>query len=239
MNKTKLEEAIEQAVKDQEAARRERAIYKAIVTPGTEAWQVAIDVPMLGGTFHTAETTARRIDQVVDEAAKAVIDFDVSCASSRASYGFDVSVEMANPYVPVPGTPRAVVIDIDGTMAHRTDRGPYEFDRVAEDEPDVNVVEYASLLFAGFREVILVSGRQSEYRAETEWWLDKHGVGYTELWMRGKEDRRSDCLVKAELFDKHVRDRFHVTHVLDDRDRVVAMWRLLGLRCWQVAEGNF
>ena len=30
-----------------------------------------------------------------------------------------------------------------------------------------------------------------------------------------------------------------LVHTLDDRDRVVKMWRKLGLTCLQVNEGNF
>ena len=59
------------------------------------------------------------------------------------------------------------------------------------------------------------------------------------LWMRAAKDTRGDDVVKAELFDAHIRRRFHVRVVLDDRDRVVALWRRLGLPCWQVDYGDF
>lgn len=235
---TKLEQAIEQAAKDQEAARKQQVTYKALVTPGTEAWNFVANAPTFAGDV-TVEGTARRIDQVADEAAAALINFDIGCRSSRLSYGFDVAVEMANPYKAVPGTAAAVVVDIDGTLAEHKNRGPYDFDKVETDEPNLGVQLFVDLMYSGFREVILLSGRQSEYRPHTERWLDKYRVGYTELHMRAKGDRRSDCLVKAHLFDEHVRDRFTVTHVLDDRNRVVYLWRKLGLPCWQVADGDF
>ena len=57
--------------------------------------------------------------------------------------------------------------------------------------------------------------------------------------MRAAKDTRGDDVVKAELFDAHIRRRFHVRVVLDDRDRVVALWRRLGLPCWQVDYGDF
>ena len=44
--------------------------------------------------------------------------------------------------------------------------------------------------------------------------------------------------MKNELFDAHVRHRFAVRVVLDDRSRVVALWRRLGLTCWQVDYGK-
>lgn len=119
------------------------------------------------------------------------------------------------------------------------DRGPFEFDKVETDDLNEGVSVFLDMMYAGFSDIILLSGRQEEFRPHTERWLEKNLVAYGELYMRSMGDRRSDCLVKAELFDNHVRDRFTVTHVLDDRDRCVYLWRKLGLPCWQVAEGNF
>jgi hypothetical protein len=57
--------------------------------------------------------------------------------------------------------------------------------------------------------------------------------------MRAAGDTRADAVVKRELFDAHIRDRYAVTAVFDDRDSVVAMWRGLGLTVFQVAYGAF
>jgi hypothetical protein len=69
--------------------------------------------------------------------------------------------------------------------------------------------------------------------------MRRHEVPYDELWMRAAGDGRRDDVVKAELFDRHVRHRFAVRVSLDDRDRVVAVWRRMGLPTWQVNYGNF
>jgi hypothetical protein len=52
-------------------------------------------------------------------------------------------------------------------------------------------------------------------------------------------DNRPDALVKQELFELHVRHRWRVVGVFDDRRQVVRMWRELGLTVFQVAEGDF
>jgi hypothetical protein len=57
--------------------------------------------------------------------------------------------------------------------------------------------------------------------------------------MRPEGDTRNDGIVKNELFERHLAGRFIIDFVLDDRDRVVAMWRAKGLKVLQVAEGNF
>ena len=43
----------------------------------------------------------------------------------------------------------------------------------------------------------------------------------------------------VELFNRHVKGRFDVRGVVDDREQVVRMWREKGLTVAQVAEGKF
>jgi len=57
--------------------------------------------------------------------------------------------------------------------------------------------------------------------------------------MRPEGNTEQDALIKGRLFDGHVRERLAVVGVLDDRDQVVALWRSLGLPCFQVAPGAF
>ncbi|MEU9034928.1 AAA family ATPase [Streptomyces sp. NPDC048352] len=144
------------------------------------------------------------------------------------------------PYVADPALPPAVLCDIDGTLALTGDRGPYDFSRCEIDllnEP----VRYALDAFrrADGDAIVLLSGRSEEHRPQTESWLRRHQVPYDELWMRAAGDTRRDDVVKAELFDAHVRDRYAVRMSLDDRDRVVAVWRRMGLPTWQVNYGDF
>ncbi|GAA0286621.1 hypothetical protein GCM10010302_26120 [Streptomyces polychromogenes] len=143
------------------------------------------------------------------------------------------------PYVPDPDLPAAVMCDIDGTLALTGDRGPYDFSRCEIDllnEPVRHALE--AFRRAGDR-LVLLSGRGEEHRTQTESWLRAHEVPYDELWMRAAGDTRRDDVVKAELFDAHVRERYAVRVSLDDRDRVVAVWRRMGLPTWQVNYGDF
>lgn len=148
-------------------------------------------------------------------------------------------VPVIAPYVRDVSLPAAVLCDIDGTLAIHSGRGPYDLERCETDLLNAPVNQTLENHLNQGDAIILLSGRQEEYRAHTERWLAKQGVVYDELWMRPAEDRRGDDIVKGELFDAHVRGRFNVRMVLDDRDRVVALWRRMGLSCWQVAYGNF
>lgn len=144
------------------------------------------------------------------------------------------------PYTADTSLPSAIMCDIDGTLAIHGNRSPYDFARCGEDHLNTPVRRaLASFRLANDDRIVLLSGRGEEYRAHTEAWLARHQVPYDELWMRPAGDSRRDDVVKAELFDEHVRRRFHVRVSLDDRDRVVALWRRMGLPTWQVNYGNF
>ena len=59
------------------------------------------------------------------------------------------------------------------------------------------------------------------------------------LYMRPTGDYRTDTEWKRECYESYIKPVYDVRLVLDDRASVVAMWRELGLECWQVAEGDF
>lgn len=134
------------------------------------------------------------------------------------------------------------IVDVDGTLAHMRDRGPFEWNRVGEDRADERIVALTELLMNGGDrrlDIVVVSGRDAVCRVETEDWLEAHEIEYHALFMRPAGDTRKDAVVKAELFWNEIVPRWNVLGVLDDRDQVVAMWRSLGLLCLQVAPGAF
>lgn len=143
-------------------------------------------------------------------------------------------------YVPDWDLDQAYIFDIDGTLAHIVPggRSPYDGHRVGEDTVDEHVAGLLRHLEATYH-VVIMSGRDETHRAITERWLLDNAIPYDELHMRPAGDTRKDHVVKAELFDQHIRHRFNVLGVFDDRNRVVAGWRGMGLTTYQVAEGNF
>jgi predicted kinase len=143
------------------------------------------------------------------------------------------------PYVVVPGTPKAVMVDVDGTVALMAGRSPYDETRVHEDRPNQQVIDIVQELAATHR-IVFCSGRTDACREATEKWLAGNVfASYDALHMRKVGDMRKDSVVKREIFDEHIRGRYDVVAVLDDRNQVVEMWRSLGLTVLQVADGNF
>jgi predicted kinase len=150
--------------------------------------------------------------------------------------------ERKEPILNVNNLPCAIMCDIDGTIALNYTRSPFEWGRVGEDsvnEPIVEILrEYRSSERTEYK-IILMSGRDSVCRGETIAWLERFRIPFDELHMRAEKDMRGDDIVKRELYEANVKGKYHVDFVLDDRNRVVRVWRDLGLTCLQVAEGNF
>jgi hypothetical protein len=57
--------------------------------------------------------------------------------------------------------------------------------------------------------------------------------------MRKHNDYRSDDIVKKEMYFEYIQPKYNVVCVFDDRDKVVKMWRDLGILCCQVYYGDF
>ena len=135
---------------------------------------------------------------------------------------------------------RIIIADIDGTVALRTGRTPYEWDRVSEDVGNTPVIEALRSHAENGYEIHFLSGRMECCREDTEQWLREWCpfAAPITLHMRPDGDRRKDAVIKREIYETHYTDE-NVRFVYDDRDIVVAMWRSLGLACFQVAPGNF
>lgn len=139
--------------------------------------------------------------------------------------------------------PRAIIVDIDGTLAKMHDRGPFEWKKVGQDLPHTDIIRlvhnYDCGSFGTRVHKILLSGRDAVCRPETEAWLLAHGIEYDELHMRPEGNMEKDALIKERIFREQIAGKYCVDYVIDDRDQVVRMWRDLGLRCLQVADGDF
>ena len=139
-----------------------------------------------------------------------------------------------------------IIVDVDGTLAHIVNgRSPYDASRAMEDELDDAVSVITAMAYQNGYKVIILTGRNEEHRQVTEEWLKANDVQYDELYTRLNSDvdengkQLEDSIVKERLYRTHVEPRFNVKFVLDDRNSVVQKWRSLGLKCLQVAEGNF
>lgn len=145
---------------------------------------------------------------------------------------------------------RALLVDLDGTLALNNSGRPWYGDgyekRIYEDDVNDtvnNVITYlidSEDAWVPFAEHILfVSGRMEVGRAETVRWLTDKARQYHNdytLFMRKDKDTRSDVVIKTEIYNEHIRDKFDVRLALDDKPELVTLWRSLGIPAWQVNE---
>lgn len=132
-------------------------------------------------------------------------------------------------YVNDPYLQSAIIFDVDGTLALMHDRGPFDWAKVGQDKVNVAVREaYQTFHEAGYHMIVL-SGRDAICKEATVKWLTDNSIFYSELHMRAAGDSRPDTVIKKEIFETHIRDRYNVIGVFDDRKGVKRMWVNLGL----------
>ena len=140
-----------------------------------------------------------------------------------------------------PNLPEAIICDIDGTLAIHLERGPYDMEKCETDGFDETVLKLIVDAHEEGTEIIFCTGREEKYREATVRWLKKRLASHFAdlLFMRKTDDHREDSIIKQEIYDAEIKGKYNVEFVLDDRNRVVEMWRRNGLKCLQVAEGDF
>ena len=145
-----------------------------------------------------------------------------------------------------------VIFDFDGTLAlvdkrreiAKKPNGKIDFDifydpqYIELDEPNSSVIELAKMYKRNGYEIVIVSGRSDRTKEATERWLEKYGILYDRMIMRKRKNFTPDNELKERWLEKYL-DRDDIRVVVDDRQRVVDMWRRNGLNVFQVANGNF
>lgn len=129
-----------------------------------------------------------------------------------------------------------IIVDVDGTLAHIDGRNPYDASRAHTDILDDAVSSVVNMAYGHGYKVVVLTGRSAEHLDITEKWLQDNGVNYDEIYTRDRHDNRADYIIKRELFDLHVRNKYNVKYVIDDRPQVCREWRRMGLKVLQVGE---
>lgn len=158
----------------------------------------------------------------------------------------------------------SVIFDIDGTLADIEHRRIFvsgkkkDFNAfnsaMANDVINVPIVELHTMCHRAGYQIIYCTGRMERDRDVTLEFLkmvhEEGGIIEREsfwtfspdLIMR-PDERRSDpdWVVKQDMLNKilEIVDKENIIFTVDDRQKVVDMWRANGLTCLQVAEGNF
>ena len=183
--------------------------------------------------------------------------------TGRAHVGRGVIERMAleNGLVDLSTYTKIAIVDIDGTLAnmkhrkHFLDTHPKDYQNfygcVSYDTPNRAIIHAIQQLNQTGHTIIILSGRPAYVSGTpdinvgflTDEWLNKHNVPNYHLFMRRSGDYRPDNVVKAELFslleNKAGMKREAVKIVLDDRERVCEVWRMLGLPLVKVYNDHY
>lgn len=142
---------------------------------------------------------------------------------------------------------KCIIVDIDGTLAninHRrkdllVDKDWKKFNsRMDKDIINPWCLEIINQ-FKSQYDIILATGRSEDFREVTLKWLKNNEVFYTKLFFRKSNDSRDDRIIKEEIFREKVSPSYDTLFVVDDRKKVVDMWREIGLVCLQCDYGDF
>lgn len=128
----------------------------------------------------------------------------------------------------------AIIVDIDGTLAQRGERGVFDFDLAVEVDEPIEATKVILQKFANDVSIILLTGREEQFREATKQWLTKWEIPFHDLIMRQTADRRGGADVKEELWAGHIRNKYNILFVLENDPKCVDMFRSRGMYCFQV-----
>lgn len=106
------------------------------------------------------------------------------------------------------------------------------------DKPREVVCEWVRRLYDDPNNIIcIVSGRPMDKCGEqTMQWLLFKDIPYHHIFMRSAGDYRDDVIIKQEILDHLPKEQ--VAFAIDDRLRVVNMWRQNGVKVYPVSDGD-
>ena len=157
-----------------------------------------------------------------------------------------------------------IIVDIDGTIAdcsarlhfitqfkndkEATFKADWDafYENMDKDDPiELTCALVRTLRSAGWG-VILITGRSSLVREQTIEWLERNKIPWDLILMRKHGDHTDDFEIKRAWLRDMREGRIILpknlsvpTIALEDRGRVVKMWREEGLIALQCAEGDF
>ena len=143
---------------------------------------------------------------------------------------------------------KLAIVDLDSTLcdiSHRihllSKKDWVKFHLLCyKDKPNIPIINIVKSLSINGYYIHIMSGRSDIATSMTKKWLVRHCVPYNELSLKKNKDYTQDFVRKEKWLKEAYPDRKNLeTIAIEDRTRVVEMWRKNGVTCLQVAEGDF
>ena len=149
---------------------------------------------------------------------------------------------------PTSGGWEFAVVDLDGTLANTDHRAHHVakigfrnfeafYNEMDKDTVNPWCLALVKSLIKNQIIVVLLSARPKRYDVQTIQWLDDQGLmaamadGWVRLRLLGRDDHTPDHHLKQEWLNKHPDHRASILFAVDDRPRVISMWRKEGVTC--------
>ena len=135
----------------------------------------------------------------------------------------------------------AVIVDMDGTLCDVSSalhhlHGPRKdfeaFHQATRHCPPTRwVIDWCADAHVEQHAIFIVTARKYQHETLTREWLAEHfPLPYAALLMRGDDDNRSDDEVKLDILRIIRKDHgCEVVRAIDDRPRVIRLWRAQGI----------
>lgn len=197
------------------------------------------DVPLEVAIERDKNREAKVGEDVVRKMYKNYLDlydcnFDFSVRKKKARMVSNISWKVNG------NLPKAIIFDIDGTLAHvNGKRGHFDWDDVHVDSVDEKVRETLNVFKNAGYKIIIVTGRDGSCEELTKMWLAENKIHFDYFYIRPAGNFDKDTKIKMEIYENHIKGNFNVLGVFDDRNQVVSMWREIGVKCFQVMDGDY
>jgi len=145
---------------------------------------------------------------------------------------------------------KAVIFDIDGVLAKKSpDREHREYDKVDLDLPIQETIRILNFYISemkncnGIDVIVFVTGRKELCRSLTLDFFRRYtdvfdNDEFFKLFMRDDKDHRPSDILKKEIYENHIKDKYDVIAVFEDDPKNVKMFRDLGLLVFDVGREN-
>lgn len=134
---------------------------------------------------------------------------------------------------------KAIICDLDDTLALIGDRDPYKTELAGQDKLNKAVAEVLKHFHPDY-EILIVSGREENHKEVTVKWLIDNRIVYSKLLMRPSGNHETTGIeLKKQFYLGYIEPNYEVLFALDDMFKICEMYRELGVPCFQVAKERF
>jgi predicted kinase len=141
----------------------------------------------------------------------------------------------ARKYVPNKDLPKAIVFDVDGTLAKMNGRGPFDWKRVGEDLYRGDICGMLEgYVHLGYH-IVIATGRDGICEGITRDWLERGSIDPDDFYIRPEGNTEKDYVIKERMLWE-MEKKWNVIAWVDDRPQVSRHLRLLGVNIIQVGD---